>query len=213
MKGLLLKDFYITKSTMIYMLLFSVVYSILAVLFSGNIIFSFLMVIMLGTIGATSFEYESKTNWDKYEGALPLTIKKRVAIKFFLPLAYIITTSIIIFIAVCVTEKLFNRLNIVANISLLIISVSMALIIASLYITFTYKFGIAKSKIFLIIICAIFGGIVGLLASSYSHSRLVQNIININLEIKSIIFIIFGLIFAFIMYNISVHIVNKNKSR
>lgn len=213
MKGLILKDFYISRGSIIFLTVFVILYSIITGLSFKSNYWAGIMIVMTGTLGRTAFEYEIKTKWDKYEGALPVSVKQRVAGKFIFAIISIIIISFIAFATICIMDINFNKLNVLENLSVVFMRISLAIMLASLYIVFTYRFGIAKSRIFVIITCASLGGLLGGLSGVMSHNEQWQVIFQLGLVTRSILFLTFSLIFCFIMYNISVHIVNKNKSR
>ncbi len=213
MKGLILKDFYITKFSLIFISVFVVLYSILTGLFFKSNYWAGIMIAMTGAIGGYSFEHEAKTKWDKYEGALPISVKQRVSSKFIFALISIISVSLLNFVIICTADIYFNKLNVLQNLSIIFMGISLAIILSSLYIVFTYRFGIGKSRIFVIVICASLGGLLGGLSGVMSNNEEWQIIFKLGLVTRSILFLIFSLIFCFIMYNISVYVVNKNKSR
>lgn len=213
MKGLILKDFYITRGSIAFLSVFAILFIIMTGLYFKSNYWAGIMIAMTGTFASYSFEYEAKTKWDKYEGTLPVNVKQRVASKFIFTIISIIIVACVLFVTVCIMDINFNKLNVLENLSVVFMGISLAIILASLYIVFTYRFGIGKSKIFVIITCASLGGLLGGLSGVTSENEEWQKIFRLGLTTKVVLLLIISLIFCFIMYNISVCVVNKNKSR
>lgn len=214
MKGLILKDFYVTKPKIIFFSVFVVFYVWLTYLSFNTNYWAICAIALSSMLSGTSFAYDAEAKWDKYEGVLPISVNRRVASKYIFNLLYIALILSVVFITTILLDLYKDNLYINTNINIALVGCAFAVTISSLIITLTYKMGLEKARIVFIVILALTGALFGTMFSiDVQHSSFIRELLGLSMRTKSMLFLTFSLIFCFIMYNISVHIVNKNKSR
>ena len=157
MIGLLLKDFYTLRQygkTMLFMLvLFAVISAGLdnpATFFEGFII----LMSMMMTI--TSFSYDALAKWDRYALSLPVTRKEIVASKYLLSVILCLFAAILSFLISMVVLKIspVEGFGMAEHLFATGAIICAAFFFAGILLPLTFKFGVEKSRIFLLAIFA-----------------------------------------------------------
>ena len=157
MIGLLLKHFYTLRQygkTMLFMLVF---FGVISALVDNPATFFEGMIILMSTmITITSFSYDALAKWDRYALSLPVTRKEIVGGKYLLSilfcfggavLSFLISTLVLILKPVEgfeMTEHLYATTAILC----------VALFFISILLPLTFRFGVEKSRIFMLAIFA-----------------------------------------------------------
>jgi hypothetical protein len=157
MIGLLLKDLFTMRQygkTMLFMLVF---FAVLSSGMDNPAMFFEGFIILLSVMSAiTSFSYDSLAKWDRYALSLPVTRREIVGSKYLLSLclcgsaavtSFLIASIILQFSPVEGFSLIYHLLSIGALICV-------ALVFSAILLPLIFKFGVEKSRIFMLAIFA-----------------------------------------------------------
>lgn len=82
MKGLLIKDWYITLKNFRFLLVFSAVFMIIGATVGANAVFPFYPIIVCGTLPISLFSFDEKSRWNAYCTGLPISRRQIVSAKY-----------------------------------------------------------------------------------------------------------------------------------
>lgn len=149
MKGLLLKDFYMTVKYCRTYLLIGIVF--IAVSFAGaesqNMFFVFYPCLLCGMIPVNLLAYDERSRWLEYSGTLPYTKAQLVSAKY---LVGVIVQGIML-IAVGIAQAV--RMNLAGSFRLgeygmiMALIFAMATITSSISLPFMFRWGVEKGRI------------------------------------------------------------------
>jgi hypothetical protein len=155
--GLLMKDFYSLRQyakTMIFMLVFFALIS--SVLTNPVTFYVGFIVFMCIMMSITSFSYDALAKWDRYALTMPVSRKDVVAEKYLLSIILCLGGAVIAFLLSLLllyfkpvdnfplSEHLYGTLAIVC----------IAFFFTGILLPLTFRFGVEKSRIFLIAVYA-----------------------------------------------------------
>ena len=100
MKGLLLKDWYMTKKYCRYYLFLIIGFIILSMMSSGNMFFVFYPCVLCGMIPVNLLGYDERSRFTEYAGTLPYTKTQIVSAKYLIGLF----TQGAVLIVICITQ-------------------------------------------------------------------------------------------------------------
>ena len=147
MKGLLLKDWYMTKKYCRYYLFLIIGFIILSMMSSGNMFFVFYPCVLCGMIPVNLLGYDERSRFTEYAGTLPYTKTQIVSAKYLIGLF----TQGAVLIVICVTQGVkmgidgtFVLKELLVLIMLLLITASVA---SSLILPFIFKYGVEKGRV------------------------------------------------------------------
>ena len=147
MKGLLLKDLYMTVKYCKAYLLIVVVF--IAVPFTGNdnLFFIFYPLLLSGMIPATLLSYDEKSKWGSYCGTLPYRKSQLVSAKYLIGL--ISQIFVLLLTAVAQAIKMNMDHTFVLNQYLVLIGILLILscLLPSSSLPFIFKLGVEKGRI------------------------------------------------------------------
>lgn len=157
MIGLLLKDLYTLRQygkTMLFMLVFFGLIS--AGLDNPATFFEGFIILMSMMVTITSFSYDALAKWDHYALSLPLTRRDIVAGKYLLTVLFCFIGTALSFVisTVVLTLKPVEGFGMTEHFYATAAIISAALFFAGLLLPLTFRFGVEKSRIFLIAIFA-----------------------------------------------------------
>ncbi|MDO4535441.1 MAG: ABC-2 transporter permease [Clostridium perfringens] len=209
MRGLVLKDFYNMKSSLLILvcvLVFLEVVSIIQGEGSGSITTTILVMIPM-IIATNTIGMDEKTKWDNYAMTMPIT-RKDIIKSRYLTLITIVTLTTIIIIGINIfIQSLSGEIvlyKILENVSF---ELSIGIILSAIIIPIICKFGLEKARI------ALMGFIlIPLLVGSYLEDNLI-GYSNIEILISHMVYIlpIIAILMCFISYIISVNIYKKKE--
>jgi len=146
MKGLLLKDWYMTKKYCRYYLFVGIGFIILSLMSKGNMFFIFYPCLLCGMIPINLLGYDERSRWTEYVGTLPYTKTQIVSAKYLIGLF----TQIAMLIVICIAHGIkmsidgeFVLKDFLVPMMLLLI---MATITSSLTLPFIFKYGVEKGR-------------------------------------------------------------------
>lgn len=165
MKGLILKDLLSLKKNMRTALLFLLFYVVFALMMHSVSFISGMAILFFTMLSVTSFAYDDQAGWNVYAASLPVTRDQIVRSKYVLALLLAGTGSVIAlavsFAAPLVgdTETLPEQLLTVLTLFLV------SLLFAGVIIPLTYRFGVEKSRMMILVVFAV-PALIGYLLSS-----------------------------------------------
>lgn len=147
MKGLLLKDLYMTRKYCRAYLLIAAVF--IAITFAGNdnMFFIFYPCLLCGMIPVNLLGYDERSHWLQYSGTLPYTKGQIVSCKYLIGLMAQIAMLIVIGIAQGIRMNMNGDFQFGDFAQLILIVLIMAMIISSITLPFIFKLGLEKGRI------------------------------------------------------------------
>lgn len=152
MKGLLLKDFYVTmKSCKMFFVIdafFIVMSFVLFDSFNDSFIFLMYPVLMSGVLTINLLSFDEKFKWTKYSGALPYSPAQIVSSRYLFGFIFQVLTALIVFLALVVWANTIGGVTLSEAAFALGRMFTISLIIPSVSLPFCFKFGVEKGRIF-----------------------------------------------------------------
>lgn len=147
MKGLLLKDFYMSlKYCKVY--LFVTAVCIAASVFGGNNqYFMYFPCFIMGMLPVTLLGYDEQSKWNKYCETMPYTKTQIVLSKYIVGLVAQCSVFILFFIAQAVNGIINNDFNILDYLITLTITFAMSSWAPPFCMPFIFKYGINKGRV------------------------------------------------------------------
>lgn len=148
MKGLLLKDFYVTMKCCKMYFLIDLIFIALSFISNDSFMFLLYPVLMSGVLGISLLSFDEKFKWVKYSGALPYSSAQMVLSKYIFGLVIQVLTTLEVFLALII------RVNVMDGITFYEAALSLggmfvfSLMIPSFSLPFCFKFGTEKGRIF-----------------------------------------------------------------
>lgn len=150
MKGLLLKDFYVTIKDLKIYLFIAVFFIGAAVIDKSNIFFLYFLSIISGMFPQTLLSLDEKSRWTEYSLVLPYSqnqiISSKYVIGIVLPTVMSALSSLILcFMGYSLREIFF----------FFVTASSMSFIIPAVCLPFSFKFGVEKGRIVYYVVIAL----------------------------------------------------------
>lgn len=158
MKGLLLKDFYMTVKYCKMIFLLDFIF-IAASFFSWrNITFLLFPVVFSGTISITLLSLEERCKWTSYSGSLPYSSAQIVSAKYLIGLIIQAAISFVIFLALLVRIGYLGgaEMNIGNAVVLVAGMFVISLVSPALCLPFCFRFGTEKGRIVYYVVAGAF---------------------------------------------------------
>ena len=145
MKGLILKDLLLIKGNARYILIFLVIFGLIAL--EGNDVLYFIPAFISMMMFMTTFSYDEYNKWDAYAITLPIkkeniVLSKYVGSTILLGIALILT-----FIISLVVGLVTEQLDMQKNITLLLGCGGAVLLVEAIMYPLLIKFGVEKGRI------------------------------------------------------------------
>ena len=145
MKGLILKDLLLIKGNARYILIFLVIFGLIAL--EGNDVLYFIPAFISMMMFMTTFSYDEYNKWDAYAVTLPIkkeniVLSKYVGSTILLGIALILT-----FIISLVVGLVTEQLDMQKNITLLLGCGGAVLLVEAIMYPLLIKFGVEKGRI------------------------------------------------------------------
>lgn len=147
MKGLLLKDFYLTvKYCKSYLLIF--VCFILASAFSSdNFFFAFYPCLICGMIPVTLLGYDERSKWSQYCGTLPYTKAQIVSGKYLIGLFAQVGVIFFSAVAQAIRMNINGPFDMNSYLILMALMLILSLFSSSISLPYMFRFGVEKGRI------------------------------------------------------------------
>ena len=153
MKGLILKDFLNLKKYGRTLLLVIGFYLLFSLMMDSISFLSGMIVLLMAMSAVTSFSYDDMAKWDVYALTLPVSRKDMVLSKYILALLLAVLGSAISFLfgigfSFYKNQPMDEQLIIIAAV------LAVALVFISVLFPLIYRYGVEKSRMFIMIIFA-----------------------------------------------------------
>ncbi|MBE6908275.1 MAG: ABC-2 transporter permease [Ruminococcaceae bacterium] len=140
MKGLLLKDWYLSVKYARTLLLVSVVFLVLSPFAGDNWFFRLYPSIMIGMLPSTLYSYDEREKWTEYVQSMPVSRALYVTEKY----VYGALTIAAYLAVMTILHLIFGTGSLVASLE---ISLSIGLVAPALLLPLLFKFGAEKGRI------------------------------------------------------------------
>lgn len=164
MKGLLLKDFYMTAKTCKSYLFVILIF--LAISFFGNDSQFFILypLLMMSLIPVTLLSYDERDGWDKYSLTLPCTRAQLVSVKYLMGLGFGGITYLLSEVVLAARFLLAGSFVWGEYLALSSALLLLGLLGPSLLMPFVFKFGSEKGRLAYYFVIALLFAVVAILA-------------------------------------------------
>lgn len=146
MKGLLLKDFYMTKKYCKSYLLIAAIFIVLSLVNEDNLFFVFYPCLLCGMIPVTLLGYDERSRWMQYSGTLPYTKGQIVSCKYLIGLMAQMAMLLVTGIAQAVKMNIDGTFQLNDYMVLMLIMLILAMLTSSISLPFIFKLGVEKGR-------------------------------------------------------------------
>ena len=178
MKGLLLKDFYMTVKSCKMYLVVDLIFIVMSFVLNGKsdygVIFMMYPVLISGVIGISLLNYDEKYNWTKYCGTLPYTTAQLVISRYIFGLIFQVVTTVIVFAALIIQVSTMGGIVFSEAATVIGGMDAAALVITSVGLPLCFRFGTEKGRVFYYVF------VFGMTALLASHSDKLERLIQTN---------------------------------
>lgn len=206
MKGLLLKDFYMTKKYCKMIILCILLFAGVSVAESSNLFFQFYPVVMASMLPVSILGYDEKCHWDVYGQIFPYSRKQFVSVKYLMSL-FCVCGMWLLLAVVQVVGMLVNKTGIQNNFLFFFFLVLSSGILSSGILLFViFKFGTEKGRLaYLVVIALVCGG------SAVSISTDVSLHIPVSANVLSLLILTASVAVFFLSWLLSMKIYEKRE--
>lgn len=163
MKGLLLKDWYLGKKTLIATLFIMIIFAVVTVI-SDNNYFMVYSVVLGGMIPVTLISYDEKSSWNTYSLTMPYTRAQIVSEKYIAAMIILAVSVISLGIGLVVRAEMSKAVNLDSVFATLGMLSVVGVITPSIMLPVIFKFGVDKGRfVYYIIIIALSSGIASIM--------------------------------------------------
>ena len=150
MKDLLRKDLYVLSTTLKSTLLLWMIFPLVALFSPENSSFILYTGLIAGTLSSTLISYEEREKWPMFVGTLPISKKQVVTARYAFTLLMIIAATLIG--AVIFLTYVLRGSPEYASPALLVQNFATSLLMPSLLLPVTYRFGVEKGRYFVMFV-------------------------------------------------------------
>ena len=150
MKALLRKDLYVLSTTLKSTLLLWMIFPLVALFSPENSSFILYTGLIAGTLSSTLISYEEREKWPMFVGTLPISKKQVVTARYAFTLLMIIAATLIG--AVIFLTYVLRGSPEYASPALLVQNFATSLLMPSLLLPVTYRFGVEKGRYFVMFV-------------------------------------------------------------
>jgi len=147
MKGLLLKDWYMTKKYCRSYLLIGICFTVLSLMSQGNMFFIFYPCLLCGMIPVNLLAYDERSRWTEYVGTLPYTKTQIVSAKYLIGLFAQATMLTVTCTAQGIKMGIGGVFVLKDFLVLVMLLLIMAALASSLTLPFVFKLGVEKGRV------------------------------------------------------------------
>ena len=140
MKGLLLKDYYMTVKYCRMLILMVLIFAAASAV-SNSIFLTSYPFIIAGVLPVSLYAYDEESGWCSYADAMPYSRAQQVSAKYISALVFICLVMLI-----CTVGKAITSHSFIADFSLLVMLCGTGLLSAAVLLPFVLKFGSEKGR-------------------------------------------------------------------
>lgn len=201
MKGLLLKDFYMSVKYCRAFMLIIVVFIAISFFGDENTFFLSFPALIAGMIPVTLIAYEERCKWTVYSQTLPITRAQTVSSKYIVSLISIVAVIILATIVQAIRAANLGQFDIEGFAALMFALFAISLIVPGILLPLIFKFGSEKGRIaYYIIIGIVCAATVFLRSETFSMIRM-----------PSYLFIVIGAAVFILSWFISIKVYEKRE--
>ncbi len=180
MKGLLLKDFYMVWKHFKIFFLIMLLFTSMSFFGGDNTFFACFPILLMASIPITLLAYDERSGWIKYCGALPYSTAQIVSEKYLIGLILQAAAMIVSFIVLGVENFTSSHYGISNTITMITGVFIVSLLIPTVGLPFSLKYGTEKGRMVYYLIIAAIAGVFAL-GMNYAEAYFISN--------KSVIYI------------------------
>lgn len=158
MKGLLLKDFYMTQKYCKMFLFMVVLFMAMAVVKTDNLFLLAYPAILMGMIPVNLLAYDEREKWDRYSAVLPCTRAQIVSVKYLMGLIIAGALFLLTMVVFGIRAAVGNGFAVQENLELVAVILSLGLISPMIVLPFSFKLGSEKGRVAYIVCVALLCG-------------------------------------------------------
>ncbi len=177
MKGLIIKDLYMTVKYCKMNIIISLLFLILSLVDRENLFFAFYPTLLCGIIPTNLLAYDERSHWLQYSETFPYTRAQIVSGKFVIGLIAQIAILILIGCAHAAVMIKGGRFEIASFGIFMMLILTMSLISSSISLPFIFKYGVEKGRLAYYVMLGIVCG--GSILSSQLMKEEIQQEINL----------------------------------
>lgn len=147
MSGLILKDIVVTKISLIWNLIFIIIFNIYAIYQDYLILIPFISIFLSLILSQISIGYDMKSEFEKMLFSMPAKRSTYVIAKLFFPLLFGIISSIILFCLLLIR----NNMPIAKSLLIAIIGLVISILLPAIQQPFIFKFGEHRGRLIMFI--------------------------------------------------------------
>lgn len=204
MKGLLLKDAYMTVKLCKAFILMDIVFVAVSFWGDGNMFFIVYPCIISGMLPMTLISYDRQQRWDVYAGTLPYTRAQLVSAKYLIGLCGNVITLSLITVALALKMPAGGKFTEYA--AVMITLLSMSLIAPALLFPPVFKFGVEKGRILYYIVIGVACG-----CSTALINMDISLVAKLNDFLVCIIFLAFAVLLYLVSWFLSIRFYGKRE--
>lgn len=147
MKGLLLKDLYMTSKYCKMYLIVAVMFIALAFASKDSFFLSFYPCLISAMLPVTLLGYDERSKWNEYCGALPYSKAQIVSEKYIIGLSAQALMIILSGASQAVKMKVYGCFDMKEYLLLMSLMISLSLVSSSITLPFMFRYGVEKGRI------------------------------------------------------------------
>lgn len=159
MKGLLLKDWYLTIKYCKAYLFLVIFFSLISVFSDGNVFFLIYPCLMCSIIPVNLFAYDERSHWLQYSDTMPYKREDVVMSKYLIGLLIEIPVIILSVIIRGVKMAVAGSFDIKEIMLLLLALLTVSTVFSSFSLPFVFKYGVEKGRIFYYVMIGVASGL------------------------------------------------------
>ncbi|MBR4869302.1 MAG: ABC-2 transporter permease [Oscillospiraceae bacterium] len=164
MKGLILKDLYMTKAYLRAFVILMVGFIFLSAFSAENAFFLFYPAILAGTIPFSLIAYDERSKWNQYCETLPVSRKTVVSARYIVALGFFFA----VFLLTAIIKPFSPAFSFESYISDLCLLLTMGLLTPTVLLPLVFRFGVERGRLFYYIIIGVFCAL-SVTAADISH--------------------------------------------
>lgn len=155
MKGLIIKDLINLRKYGRSVLLVTAFYVLLSFMMDDTAFISGMVVLLFSMTAITSFAYDKQAGWEEYALSLPLPRKTIVKSKYILSLLLVLIGMALSVLLGIVINLITKKTGILEHLTSTYAIFGVSVLFLSIMLPLVFRFGVEKSRIFMIIVVAI----------------------------------------------------------
>lgn len=155
MRGLLLKDFYMTVKYCRMIFLIDAVFIAVSFLYKENIVFLVFPTLISGMLPITLLSLDERCKWTQYSATLPYSKIQTVSEKYIIGLLISTSTSVFVLICMIVRTSIYSDLSAFDAVIFSVGILAVSFVFPALCLPLCFKFGTEKGRIVFFILFAL----------------------------------------------------------